>query len=1666
MTNKLRLLPVVFLCFLFTLTTSIVAARGNQYAIIKEAFFNDPNTYYQYRVAAFNTTLMTTGSTYRSGIRVSRVKLDEKTLKPTGRSEVIQTINYHPSLVDFDLNCQQKHCYLVTISSRSKQNLRLYGWRRTQFDELADRDTFARPHSVRIFRIRSDFYVAVAQDQLHLASVKLSLEEPLEEPRFVGCAILKFKRGNERNIRYHQFIKLPFNPLYAHHFVSDNSYVEETPKSSIPIRSHFLVFSTRSNWTEPSSGQAYSFIWSALDNYFWPYRLPKTIKIEQTIPGSLHRVISIPKELPPVNLSRTQPNIHYEPVESCFHQLQSELARREDRSQRLIEYGRTLWQSSLSQSHRYHDSTPMTKVAARVYVHGNVTVKGPFLNAPQLSLVGYQQQNVTSVVGLHSPMNVDNILAQASIKLRMIRAKISKAVYIDTPSTFKSYIRFFGLLSAGRVSFDPVADISNSDVRINGIPFNQLQHELVSLKGSQTIPSKVVFSGNVVADLLEIHGVVNAKYLIKDAVDITSSKVQVIDLLNARAKMPYQTTGTLEFYSVESPELNMDQNSTINGILIDDIITRDGRTQVIVGNKWITQLSMSKLSLASPDISLNAFNISQIASNTIRLRGARYQQLFGKNSFSRPVTANKLFIHNNINRYINVTSLIHDSIKSADSRPQYVFGHKRFLSGLTMNNLDAHGSINGINPKKVFNVNPISNMNDPELNRLEGNYKFDTPVECLGNLNVRTLNEVDIFSRAIRRGTNFGVRSVRGRKIFRKPVTVINNVRLFAPNNLTIPYPLINNIDVRVIKRGLDKQMQSPRKVYIDHLVVRGNLDLDLTNGSHLRSTLGAHNFCPLGAIRSRFILESGEDQLITNPMRIDSLRASSVYIDPSGLNGASLPGDFVLRSNPYGVVEPIYGTKTFAELVMTTPYKSRTSPHRYVAPGYQPPWSSSFGVTFGHNSSINSVTQADLHAFVTYERQRNSTGEKLLQTLHVHGDIWVNRINGYLWPDDILLKSMASRLGSVSTPYMHKRIYSPLIFMEPHSLQVDNQLVLRGPIHLRGRLNGVNLTDFTHQSVTYGDKDLLSGGRAIRNKYFAGGLTVRNELKAQGLIDGVNIEDMKRRVITTRPTGKELQVLAPKMFMSDVNFLSPIHMNYLNEVPIDNFLRRIKIGPDNVIRLSGKKTISGALRINKILEVQGLINGKDFLNITAHAIPLNSGEHLVFNKTLTVEGDVFMDNLIINEKDGIIDGVKLVDLLPVDPSSKNEIVLSNPKFVYDPVNHHMTVDSIIQECQVSCSLVEQPLLSRASPSRILSQTNGYSMSRPIQFNRTAVSHKSSTAPYATIYPVQEPRLHRRSALTAANQHGFKHPLISRKPIGIQYELAPSMKKHSHSNKNPLISNQLEHLRYHIVALNLIRPSSLNKYVMGFIDSDSNNVATHRLKEEDALHTDHPFNMPSFLQLDQIDFPFRPTTYHMSVGVLTGQTGINTTSVYSSIGGGPPRQLSTLPVGYPNSAMFFKLPQQNGLALIISEDYSVSDRYGSKCPVHIELTHFVSRCDMYSSQPQQDQGGIHVYMFHALFNSSNLQQAYFDLYQTIDIPAIDSFEHFEYNDAAYVLAVSRAFNRIYLLLLRGYSGFQVVSHIDAPLLDRVKVVESSEGAPAIIVYQTDGLHRLMESVVI
>lgn len=1701
------------------LLTAYEAVDG--YRLTKQAGFDDRNTGYTYKVSSFNLEQPSAGVKHQAYIRVSRIKAGDRA------PEEVQSIPFSTPLVDFDLHCLPTHCYLVTATSRTRRNIKLYSWQRTQFDEKAVRDSFAIPQAVKLFRIQSSFFIAIAQEQLHLSPPRL-LQESDEPTRFIGCAILKFIRAYEPELRYHQFIKLKYDPRFVSHIpllVNDFNNLSSIPEINRLNENHFLAFSSEPfDWQQSVYSTPVSiFMWSPLNDYFWPSRVPRNVEVVTQPPQFKHLIIKYPVPLSQ-NLSNPVNVIPYLPVESCFGQLERILSERELATKRLIESSRSIWQSK----NRLNQVAPdLTNVSAQVIVHGNVIVRGSLIESPRITLINPVRPvyNLTSIVDVYSPSIVENKLTQAHYKLKYMRGKLERAITASLSTLVQlSRVRFFGPIIANQVIFKGNG-IVNSNVLLNGISYKQLQHELVSLRGAQDIVPQVVFRGNVTADLLEIHGIINGHYYLKDAVDITSSRVQVIDSLLPSSN-PQNQPEHLDFLSVQTPAVILSHNATFNGFQLDQFVTNDNRTQFIDEGKWFKHLSMRQLDLANPNVRLNSIDIGRLATNAIHLlepNGNKFQTIRGRQlTFSKPVFVKQLIINNLINQQMNISSLIHDTVKSNDPSLQEISGHKHFLAGLTIERLTTDGTINGVVMSRVFNLNELPpvfshsrNLSTPAPLPINGLFKFFSNVTIVGNLNAQLLNKKDLSRLAVQRSPiplaqqynfTFPRQLVHGHKLFYSPLVVKNQMRLLDPPQLNqtgrpvfFPRPLINGFDLRQISENIRRQMENPSTIQIDNLVIVGNLNLNLI--SPQETIMGNDQQCPLNALRDKLVLKAAENQFIKSPVRVKSLRVRSAQLDPRALNGMTFPDDFVLKfplgqpnvlhlkGNPR--VELVFGHKSFEHLVVVPSSSLPSLPISGL------PQQAFENVHFGHLSIINNITYKDLQTFVNHETQKSSTGETVYQTLTVYGNIQAKKINGYNWPRDILLKSLSSNQLFRNS---HQRIYSPLVFLDSSYLSVDGQLVLRGPIQLEGRLNGVNLTEFAHLSATYGDKELLSVGRPLKNKIFAGGLTVTGHLISQGLIDGVNFDEMRNRVVTIerKPTDRSL-VMGHKYFMSDLNFLAPLNITFLIGMPVDQYLRRINLDQvNNLVRIASKKMITGELIIDRQIIVDGLINGVNVIDLNARAISLNRNQQ--FNKTLTIEGHVYMDNLLIDEKDGIIDNVRLTNLLPIAASLKNELVFKAP-VLYQPQNSaqgYLTVEGRVNDCQITCTLNEDqshlysqqiqpaqrfvntliqepplPFYLNQDYSPSLKQVVNYPP-RQIQVSGQNITYMRTTPPYVTDYRSLTPRPIQAPII--------RTPLVQRKayldqrsghPFAIRYDVQPQPPIHT---RHVLITNHInEHLdmiRRELVTFHLIK-SSYSNIVVGFIDALTNDIAhltmPHKLPDR---HANQLMNLPaSFLQLDQTDFPFMPTTYHLRVGVMTKATqyGENVTQILSTVGSGV-GPFSTLPIKYPNSALFLKSADDSSLFLLISQDYStLNSQNNPHCPSSLQVqstgvSRFVNVQGNY--QNFENLGGVHVYLFHALENSSLLNSAYFDLYQTINLHAIDSFKSFNYGGSTYALAVSRANQMIYLLILRGYSGFQTVVHFEAPGVDYIKIVYALDSKPMLIIYQTNGLYKVMEPVII
>lgn len=1754
--------PLVLLWLVAYVTSG--QADERTYSPVKRLAFRDPNINYFYEVTSYNVSSPREPQPL-SVIRVFKTKLDDATLKPVGKNELVQTLtSFGPGLVDFDLHCLPSHCYLVTVTARPHENVDLYAWQRTQFDHQAQRSSYAIPSAVKLFRIHNGFYIAIAQQQLHLEPYKTELRQYQRGNNFksklIGCAVFKFRKGAESALKYHQYIKLPFQPFDVDKFESLSA---SRNLNGQQLRNHFVVFGEDLNgWPENSAQYAsHLYKWSPIDDQFWPSRLTRSIKIIKPKGVYGPKIIQFPGEQLFINVSTPQalpPPPIIDPlaqISQCFSQLDRALAFRELMSRKLIDLSQTLWRAPQGTGMAF---IAQTEVTAQVIVHGNVVVRGSFASSPHISVIQpgiVPIQNVTTYARGHSPALINDLLDRASNKLNHIQLKLAQAVSIFGGAVeINSPVRLFAPISANLVNFGH-SGIYNSDVRINGLPFRQLEHELLAMRGHQDIANRVVFEGNVYADLLEIHSSINNMYYLRDALDVTTPRLQIIEAPALAFGQP-----PLAFQHLITNEVWLTPSTPVNDIVLADFITRAiPYEQIIYGNKHISHLTaISSFDVMGPGVLINDYDIAMLAENAIRLRAGGEQILEASQlTFAQAIRVKKLYIQGLINNQINVSTIIHDSVKRIDNQVQRIYGFKRFAAGLRIARLTTDGSINGVPIRNVFNLNHLPPYADYATNTIPapitGNFAFTAPVTIGGELDARLVNGVDLSKFVVRRApiAAYNVTGnlvhlpqiVRGHKIFLRPLRVLNGISMLdaRADNITLIGPsLVNGYDVRVVHSNMQNMMLNPKEIFIDTLELEGNLNLGSLNGSV--PILGGIGYCPIDAFRSRVVLAGDEQQVIDAPISVDSLFAYSASFEANAINDQfNIPEDFVLRmpyvsqfNNDSVNFQTVHGRKSFERIVIghsdrhpVLPPPMLKQPFTAISPG-------SPALILGSIASLNNVTHDELLRFVASERHRNSTGETVFEEMRVFGNITARYVNGMRWPDDILLKSASGRRIGAPPSSALRRIYSPVYFVNASELNIVGQLTMRGPVQFDSNiLNGVDLNVFARQSVTYGDKDIISLGRPLRNKVFAGGITV-DEVRSGGRIDGIDFEEMRRRVVTINASPVKQLIVAPKTFLSDAQFEAPLSLRYINDWPVGDMLGRLQISQDNTVHIFGKKYISGALHINKNLLVKGRINGIDFVDLHARAISLSAAQNeLRFNKTLTIEGDVFMDNLYIDERDGVIDGVKLQNLVRIDQLKRpvlNEVIVQRPSITQTgpplypmPANippgfnaiipRSINLNGQVRDCSLSCTLTpkqapaELRVLQRRSPVTLPDHLIEYD-SEPTATHGMWAAHSNHTSPATRTTPPyalnQEVDLDPRPVTPAPRaadeaKHGISGRMRSlknlsdRRPYAIEYEtlngaygkrqlnaIGP-LARHS----NPMLNQRLNRLRENFVSIKLIGDARAHTgIVIGFIDAVTNDISALELNDE-PTHSGHLPAQHNLTVLDMTDFQYNNAmNFHLSVGVSANPGySPNITRVYSSIGGQQQYEVTTLPVDSPRTAMFLQAHASRSLFLFISQNGAPQYGY-QKCirQVTAPMDLFAGRCDVgsYSSadnlwapsiqgisyNANQVADTVHVYLLHLFVNSSSPRQPYFDLFQTLDLPAISAFEHFQYRNNIYALAISQSLGRIHLLMLRGFSGFQIVSYVDAPMIEHVKIVHRHHFEPLIVIYMTNGLHRVLESVII
>lgn len=1511
----------------------------------------------------------------------------------------IQTLKA-ANVVDFDLLCnkaanqyivtnfnnlyphhiEKDFCYLVLALNNTIRNIELYAWRRTQFDLIDSKDSYGIPRSITIFQHDAgNIFVAVAQ----FSSFQLSNSIG---GGFIGSPV--FRIANNR-LNYYQYIKGSRPPL-----PSDTSHVEYDAKS------RFLRFNRDLRYT-----------FSEADKLFWLFSEPSSSFGE------------------------------------CMNKLDNILTSREILANKLLKEADRIQRIG----------SPDLNEPTKVVVKGNVIVRGELIDASNDVFIG------------NLPLHFDSHMRNAANLLAHVKQKLSKAVLADAEQqTIQSRVRFFGPIFSKQVIFRN--DITNSDVKLNGIPFHHLERNLVSLRNSQVLGPKVIFKGQVFADTLELHALINDRYLLRDAVDILSRQTQVIDLASISSFIPNVNTTrsqiALEFASISTPALIMNSNSTFNFIKPSEFVTPKNGVQRIRGRKSFRSITTRELTLTSSNVFLNGYNISHIIDNSIKLyprnkhySSGRQQQIYAPVTFARPVNVNRLIVNNLINRSINMTSLIRDSVKTNEPGLQIITGFKHFLNGLHVDTLRTEGFINDVPVNDILslNRNPSTNFvgNDsyssPKI--IRGDLNFLNVVNIIGDLEAPIINGVDIPRHAVRRFTqndaNFSspIQIISGRKTFTQPLRVLKSVELVDNQKMrnlkierSVDYPLINGIDVRRISDALEEQRTNPSTIFIETLEVEGNLNLATKYGNFTQGQISIGNItnCPIEEINKRLLHRGAEDQIISGNLKVDHIRARTVSVGPGGLNGLSVPEDFILRSLPTTLTnsdanynnlgslqtQHIFGPKTFENLVIVSPFEihrnqiSLSQNARYQDPLIQMQ-ARSFPhntVTFGPYSQINGVGVHEIQALINLEQNRSTSGQMRIKNLDVYGNIFAKRINGYRWPEDILLRNEQN--------IVRRRIYSNLVFGPGSRLVVNNHLTLKGPIQMNGLLNNVNLTNFMSQAVTLGDKDLLTGRRPLRNKEFAGGITVTQEIQSQGLIQGVDFDDLRRRVVTVdgQINGfQDIIITSPKIFMSDVRFMSSLGISMLNDIPLEPYLSKISrlysvrpVDGQYKVEINNRKTVSGVCKFNRNLTVDGLINGINFVDLERQAISLSPGiDRLKFNKTVTIEGDVYANNLKLSPN-STIDGVLVGNLATVPSTTKQplpyQIPVPVPNLAQQQPHHEQLVFSpIVGQQQYMQHLQQQQPQYPFIIHRYVQQP----MPLPQALEQTSIPHNGiSYLPQAPISSIMYESVEQNLPHVSTSPSRF-HGSLNR----LRDELI-----HFNVNRTLYYNIIVGFVEEPDIALGIRKPLSHNQHARSLM-LDNNNRPALLYHREDSSHIANPFGalLQNFKSFDSVTlkFPHRRWELHVGVGP-SARGGRNITSVWSTNQGETPRRLTVLPVEGPRAAIFVKSADLKALVLLVAQGTNAyHTNNGNSCP-------------RYGAEYDIEPASLHVYQLIVRSNSSEPNSAYFELFQTVDLPPVDVMKRFSHGGSDYIVCLSREVGKVYLLIMRGYVGFQVVSYVDAP----------------------------------
>ena len=643
-------------------------------------------------------------------------------------------------------------------------------------------------------------------------------------------------------------------------------------------------------------------------------------------------------------------------------------------------------------------------------------------------------------------------------------------------------------------------------------------------------------------------------------------------------------------------------------------------------------------------VTVDDFNVKGLTNNrdlrlmnlkAVRLNSPHPQVLTGRYHLESPYTRiDNLRVDGMINGLVNISHLIHYGVSQSRAN-QVISGTKRFLSSVFVDSdLVLHGLVNGINLHR--DVVTINTNQD-----IPASLNFKGPVTFEGDVETMTVNGIDLSEEAVRRNSPLP-QVITAKKGFMRGIKVVGDVTMAHKST-------IDDVDVSELALLVmdPNQVVLNGPIYFDQVKITGNV----------MANQGINGY-PISNIPKIIWLKS-TPQEIFNPITFLS-PVSIRHVKTDFVNSIKVPEDFVLKYSP--VDQFVTGEKIFLDEVRLPNGKFTSIP----------------GV------KLNGV---DLNLFnqnMVRNLAANGTdpihGTKIFNALVVKGNVYVQKVNNLDLKKDVMLKNS------------DQVVYSPIIFDTPET-QMRHGLYVGRHVHVRDTMNGLKLNAWSKDVVTLS----FNSSRPIRNKFFAGGISA-DSVEAEGTISGVDINQMKSRVVTLNTPQA---ISSFKNFTGNLVFGDQINVNYLNGFNVTeldkNVVRRNRMSP-----VYGKKIFRGKVTVHTNLNISGLVNDVNIIHLASVAVSKTRDNNMTAPMTFTspVSAPEMLQSM-----DKRIDGLRFHELIFLD---KNNTLNGRITFEDDvTVSGHLTVGSgVVNGCNLQKLATEAIPLNSNSPVPIM--VNGH----------------------------------------------------------------------------------------------------------------------------------------------------------------------------------------------------------------------------------------------------------------------------------------------------------------------------------------------------------------------